>query len=98
MNSKRRRRIESALDLRRRTGLSWAALSERTGLPTSTLQYWDRRRRKAPRFVELAVAPERCADAATLEVALAQGHRVLVPRKFDPQHLRDVIAALVTEC
>lgn len=98
MNSKRRRRIQSALELRRRSGLSWATLSERTGLPTSTLQYWDRRQRHARGFVELAVAPEGDAESPPVEVVLAQGHRILVPRKFDPQHLRELIAVLVSGC
>jgi hypothetical protein len=90
-----------ALARRRRQRLSWSELSSATGIPTSTLQWWQRRLRaeavhNGKRFVEVVVTPQ--PSRSPLTVVVGNGRRVIVPAEFDAEHLRRVIAAVESEC
>ena len=100
-----RREIEGLLARRERGGLTWSELSAESGVPRSTLQLWSRRfgtevgRGKRSGFVRVEVvdrsgghSPER------LEIVLRSGHRLLVPRGFDANELRAVVAVLEPGC
>jgi transposase-like protein len=99
------KRMGSLLRRRERRGLTWAELSAETGVPRSTLRWWDRRfrdegRDEGSRFVRLDVKPEASpiASGAPLEVVARSGHRVLVRSGFDPDSLRQILAILDTGC
>lgn len=88
---------------RDRQGLSWSELSSATGIPRSTLRWWQRRLRQAEglseagrRFLQVVVTPEPVTPA--LMVVVGNGRRVIVPADFDTEHLRRVIAAVESEC
>jgi len=88
---------ERLLAERDRDGLTWRALSERSGVPISTLQKWMRRVREesAPSFVEVGsveVVPD------VFEIDLAGGRRIRVPMRFDPEALRSLVGVLDTTC
>jgi len=106
MGQRRERKQMAALVARRqRRGLTWAELSVESGVPKSTLHWWDRKLRheggpaEKPRFVQLAVVePAPPAAAMPLEVVLRSGHRVWVAAGFDAEHLRRVILVLESGC
>jgi hypothetical protein len=80
----------------RASGLSAVRYATRRGYSAGSLLRWARvdtsvRGSTAPAFVRLELAP--AAASAPLVVEAGQG-RVIVPRGFDPAHLRAVIAAL----
>lgn len=98
--------MERLLARRRRRGLTWAELSEETGVPRSTLEWWQRRlrdgddRTRDPEFVEVTVMPPaaRAGAIVPIEVILRSGHRVSVVPGFDAEHLRRVVDALESGC
>lgn len=103
MGMKQRRNrseMEALLVQREHEGLSFRVLSERSGVPIGTLSSWARklgrvRQRAAPAFVRVAVAD---LEDASLRVQVNEYVSVLVPKGFDPSHLRDVVSALHSEC
>ena len=70
---------ERLLAQREREGLTFPELSERSGVPLSTLQEWARRLREAPSpsraFVELTPT----SPGAPVEIVLRSGRRVVLP-------------------
>jgi hypothetical protein len=88
---------ERLLTERDREGLTWAVLSERSGVPISTLQEWARRLRResGPAFVEVAGVE---VSAPAFEVELTGGRRVRVPMRFDPESLRALVNVLDAAC
>ena len=71
---------EHLLAERDREGLTWVALSERSGVPISTLQEWARRfRSEAPAFVEVGSVG---VSPAVFEVDLVGGRRVRICEAF----------------
>jgi hypothetical protein len=91
--------MQKLLARRRRLGVTWDQLAEQSGVPRTTLLYWDRRLRGKgetipSEFVEVVVARE----SGPLEVVLRGGRRILVPVEFDPGHLRRVIEVLESGC
>lgn len=71
--------FERVLSERTRDGLTWKALSARTGVPLSTLLGWSTRLKKRgykPKaFVEVVSSP---APDDRIEVVLRGGHRLLI--------------------
>ena len=92
-----RKEYERLLAERDREGLTWVALSQRSGVPISTLQEWARRLRKEtpPPFVEVGTVN---VAAPVFEVDLASGCRVRVPMHFDPEALRALVGILDAAC
>lgn len=97
--------MRSLLRRRERRGLTWAELSAESGVPRSTLHWWDRRLRdeeqeEGPRFVRLEIARDATstADVDPIEVVARSGHRVLVRSGFDPHSLRQVLEVLDAGC
>jgi hypothetical protein len=95
--------MTQVLARRERQGLSWPELSRATGMPTSTLRWWQRRLRQAEglrgagrRFLQVVVTRE--PETPALTVVVGNGRRVIVPADFDAEHLRRVIAAVESEC
>lgn len=97
---KRRRRsrdpkeMRAALARRRREGLSWSGLAEVTGIPLSTLQWWQKKLREDDEadarsdFVELLVRDGVESDVIeSFEVVLSCGAVVRVPQRFDAASL-----------
>lgn len=82
-----------------RSGLNVAAFCRQQGLPTSRFRAWRRilARRDAAQNswvpVQVLQEPESSPDSA-LEVILASGRRLRVPRGFDVASLRQVLAVL----
>lgn len=102
------KQIRRLLRRREREGLTWAVLSEVSGVPLSTLRYYRARfeqdRREAETdpaqpstFVEL-IASEAATTGVALEVVLGNGRVVRVPPDFDAGHLRRLLAALESRC
>lgn len=88
---------ERLLGEREREGLTWVALSKRSGVPVSTLQEWARRLRKEtqPSFVEVGSVE---ITAQLFEVDLPGGCRVRVPMRFDPEALQTLVGVLAATC
>ena len=82
---------------REREGLTWGELSERSGVPISTLQEWGRRLREEAPPAFLSVGSVEVA-APVFEVDLAGGRRVRVPMRFDPEALRTLVSVLDAAC
>jgi len=89
-----------------RGGLTAEEFAQQEGIRAATLRHWkwqlgadgrDRRegRRREARFVEI-VAPQRAerADGEGFEVQLGNGMRVRIPRRFDGEELRCLVAIL----
>jgi transposase-like protein len=86
------------------SGLSVAAFCRRRGLALPSFYAWRRRLREGarptpaaaagPAFVELQLAPAPPAPPAMLELLLSAHRRVLVRPGFDPDLLRQLVAAL----
>jgi transcriptional regulator with XRE-family HTH domain len=100
-------RIESLLARRERRGMTWFQLAAESGVPATTLQWWqrrlrqpkERRRRKRASFVPVAITESPPSlPAVALEVELRTGARIRVPAGFDPDHLRRVVEALESGC
>jgi hypothetical protein len=88
---------ERLLGERDREGLTWVALSERSGVPISTLQKWALRLRadSQPAFVEVGNVE---ISPTLFEIDLAGGRRVRVPMRFDPDALRALVNVLDAAC
>ena len=92
---------EALLTRRQDERLTFVQLSEESGVPVPTLQYWnrklgERRERSAvggEQDAFLAVEIAAVADAG-IEVVLADDLRVAVKPGFDPATLRAVVEAL----
>lgn len=101
-------RIATLLARRERRGLTWFQLAAESGVPATTLQWWQRRlrqpqkrrRRKPASFVPVAVTESTplTPPPVALEVVLRAGARIQVPAGFDPEHLRRVVEALEAHC
>jgi len=94
--------MRAALARREREGLSWAGLSEVTGIPVSTLRWWQRKvdatdeDHTGSGFVELLVGSDG-AGASTdgyFELVLESGTLIRVPQQFDPGSLAELLALL----
>lgn len=87
---------------REREGLTFAELSQQSGVPLGTLASWSSRLRSEGSaelggFVELTPPeelPQGAIDSARLEVVLGRGRRVLVPSGFEEDELLRLIRAL----
>ncbi len=88
------------LEERERDGLTMRALSERSGVPLSTLNCWAsklRRERSGRRSLVPVELVEDVGDGrVTIEVG--GGVRVCVERGFDASHLQRVVEALGSRC
>jgi DNA-binding IclR family transcriptional regulator len=88
---------EKWLAEREREGLTFPQLSERTGVPASTLQEWARRLREEPAvahgaFVE--VRPVARATGEAVEVVLRSGRRLVLASARPPDGLAELVALL----
>lgn len=88
-----------------RSGWSWAELSRRSGLPSWKLRWWHERLKRKPlpqtparSFVAVEIADSAPPTFTSLEITTPSGYRLLVPPKFDAEHLRQVLAALEPPC
>lgn len=97
-----RRKLLAELDA---SGLTLAAFSARTGIPTGTLSCWRHLERKAktdaPPLVpiEVIASQDPVAELSSVDVITvetASGHRVLLPRDLDEATLSSVIRAIVS--
>jgi len=101
---KRRRRnrdpkeMRAALARRQREGLSWSRLAEVTGIPLSTLQWWQKKLREddgadtSSDFVELLVRDDVESNVIeSFEVVLLCGAVVRVPQRFDAASLAELL-------
>ena len=104
-------RIASLLDERERTGESYAHLSERSGIPTGTLQRHASRRRSRgasarPSYVELVPTPkgqdiENPLRACELKLVLSHSSAVrelVIPDDIDPARLAQILTAIESAC
>ena len=91
-----------ALLIRRETErLTFSQLSEESGVPVATLQYWARKIREPEESNTVATGPahpafleiDLSADDGAIEVVLPGDVRVAVKRGFDPSTLRAVARA-----
>ena len=91
-------RWREVLQRQRASGLSVASFSRRHGLSAASLYAWRRRLSAgaAPAFVEAKVVEpaQLPAAAGVIEVCLRGGRRVRVAGGFDPELLRELVAAL----
>ena len=98
------------LALRTRHGLTWAELSDRVDIPLSSLQWWSARlaareadeaqcpaASSAP-FIELAVTENDRRSDSHFVIELPQGATIRVPRGFDLEELRGIVAAVASAC
>ena len=103
------RAMERLLARREREQLSYRELSESSGIPLSTLQWWQRRLRRKKRqarperahgprvrFVELAARGP--GEDASFELTLGNGRWLRVLRGFDVQEVRTLLAVLGEPC
>lgn len=98
--------MAALLRQRERRGWSWYDLSAASGVPTSTLQFWNRRLRDVPdpgdavNFARVAIVEDSPTSRSktSMEVILRSGHRVRLRKGFDPELFRTVVAALEREC
>lgn len=89
---------EKVLSERAREGLSYEALSKRTGVPLSSLQRWGRRLKdevgeSAPAFVELTPSPT-AAPEDRVEVALHSGRTLSLPLRPPFEGLGELVKLL----
>ena len=80
----------------RSRGESLAAFAKREGFSAERLYRWRRKLTKQD-FVEIERMPVGIADGGVLEVVVATGRVVRVPRDFDAVALRRLIAVLETD-
>ncbi len=93
--------IKRVLRFRERRGLTWTALSDESGVPLSTLHYYDHRFRKEAEsggFVSVAVRDDPPPLGSDLEVVLRNGMSIRVPIGFDDDHLSRLVRALDSGC
>ena len=81
-----------------RSGLSVSAFCRRHGLAEKHLYRWRRilaeRDAEQTTFVPVRLLTENSSQDSTLEVLLASGRRLRVPRGFDAATLRQLLAVL----
>lgn len=98
-------RMAALLAERDQRGLSWAELSQRSGLPVRRLRWWQERlrrnpvtRKSAPSFLAVEVTDSAPIPSAAIEITTPSGDRVAVPANFDADHLRRVLEVLAARC
>jgi hypothetical protein len=95
----KRREMTKLVSRWRASGRSAAVFSKETGIPESRLWYWARRagRTEPPAFVPVRmIAEESAATAASFELLLGDGRRLLIPAALTGRPLRQVLSALRT--
>jgi hypothetical protein len=95
----KRREMVKLVSRWRASGKSAAVFSREAGIPESRLWYWARRARATefPAFVPVRVIPEESAPtAASFELLLGDGRRLLIPAALTGRPLRQVLSALRT--
>lgn len=96
----RRRQVEKWLALREREGLTYQELSDRSGIPASTLAgwAWRRKRRKLQQpgvgFVELRAESAVVEADERLELVLRNERRLLFAERVDVDVIARLAAAL----
>lgn len=103
----RRHEIERLLRRRERQGLTYRELSEESGIPIPTLCWWSKKLKRE--VVDAAVAADRCewvpvevvedeleGRGATIEIALGDKMRLLVPPAASEEHLRRVLRVVAS--
>jgi len=94
--------MRAALARRDREGLSWAGLSDATGIPVSTLQWWKRKLaaehdHEDRGFVELVVHDdEATVQDDRFEIVLSSGWLIRVPQRFESESLASLLVVLDT--
>ncbi len=99
------RKMERLCLRREKRGLTWKELSAESGIPLSTLRYYDQRRREEEstagsedgRSVSVDLHDEK-ASPSDLEVSLRSGLTVRVPIGFDADHLSRLLHPLDSGC
>lgn len=96
--------MEALLRRRERRGMTLAELAEESGVPETTLRWWQNRAPKAKRksaarsaFVEVSVADPPHPECG-IEVSLRSGIILRVNPGFDPDHLRRIVQTLEPGC
>ena len=93
--------MKRVLRLRERHGLTWNELSDESGIPLSTLRYYQQRFRDEdnPRgFVSVVVPDDPPTRESGLEVVLRNGMSIRVPSGFDDDHLIRLVRVLDSGC
>lgn len=75
-------------------GLTWAELSEHSGIPSSTLASWARRLKQRSRFVEVTVDEDYVSASPPLTLELPSGLRLHIPATFQEESLVRLLRAL----
>ena len=87
--------IEDLLRRLEKSGQSTAAFARDHGVPAWKLYNALRARAKRSQaLIPVVVSPARSAGSASLELALASGHRLVIPADFDEQALRRLMGIL----
>lgn len=76
------------------SGLTVAAFCRRAQLSPVSFFVWRRKLRETVTFAEVRLAPPAAAEASGIELHLPAGRWLLVRSGFDPQTLRELLAAL----
>jgi transposase-like protein len=87
--------MRKAVAMRARERLTWREAAERAGVSPQTLMRWSRRMSEEAtpqRFLAVGSLPVH--GAPPLEVVLAGGRRIRVPRDFDEAVLRRLVGVL----
>lgn len=102
-----RERMRATVERWQRSGMSAASFSRREGIQARRLSYWKRvlgvavpRRRVVgrPRLTPVQVVDLGLAAAASIEVVLAGGERLVVREGVSPDLLRGVLDVLRERC
>jgi hypothetical protein len=102
-----RERMRATVERWQRSGMSAASFSRREGIQARRLSYWKRvlgaaapRRRVVgrPRLTPVQVVDLGLAGAASIEVVLAGGERLVVREGVSPDLLRGVLDVLRERC
>lgn len=96
------KRMATWLARRERRGWTWLELSQRSGVPVTTLRWWGGRLKQSPvprsrrrrRFVRVRMVDPPVPALTSLEVETPGGYRLRVPVEFDSEHLRRVLAVV----
>jgi hypothetical protein len=100
-----RERMRTMVERWQRSGLSGAAFCRREGLQARRLSYWKRVLGVKPgrRVRRAGLAPVQIVDlglaaAASIDVVLSHGERLVVREGVSPALLREVLSALREQC